>query len=510
MAKLLTTLKFGEWLPDLPPFDNPGSPNVNNCLWVDGAYAPALAFAGLGAANMARVQGAIACLDTDGDTHVYIGDAGALKEWTGTGFTTLASGFSLTDDGYWEFVPFSTASFPGIVVATDLNDAMQYMDVGSGSFTPLPGSPPKAQHIAAIGQFLMVGHTEDPVNGSAPSRVQWCGIGDPTYWGFQTLADQQNQAGQQFMDASFGPVTHISDGFQSGLIFQEQAITQAYYVGGDVIFNFNTYERKRGTRYPNACAQIGNLVYFISDDGFCVTDGQSVTPIGHGKVDSTFLAQVSQQFAERVRAAVDPIRKLIHWSYCSNGSSTGTPDSVLAYNYAEGTFTRITDPDGAALSLIFSGRSLGYTMEGLDGVNPDLDLITPSLDDPYWQGGQEIVQAFDSSNGIGALTGTALDASLDTTESTPNPGGMTYIDGVRVIATAGSGAPEPAVTVLTRNLEDADYTSNGFSARNGRTGRNDGRATGRYVRARVTLPGGANGFGQATGVDIYGSPAGEC
>ena len=33
MAKLLTTLKFGEWLPDLPAINNPGSPNVQNAGW---------------------------------------------------------------------------------------------------------------------------------------------------------------------------------------------------------------------------------------------------------------------------------------------------------------------------------------------------------------------------------------------------------------------------------------------------------------------------------------------
>jgi hypothetical protein len=33
MAKLLTSLKFGEWLPDLPAIGNPGSPNVQNAGW---------------------------------------------------------------------------------------------------------------------------------------------------------------------------------------------------------------------------------------------------------------------------------------------------------------------------------------------------------------------------------------------------------------------------------------------------------------------------------------------
>jgi len=33
MAKLLTTLKFGEWLPDVPEYDNPRSPMIVNAGW---------------------------------------------------------------------------------------------------------------------------------------------------------------------------------------------------------------------------------------------------------------------------------------------------------------------------------------------------------------------------------------------------------------------------------------------------------------------------------------------
>ncbi len=359
MAKLLTTLKFGEWLPDLPPFDNPGSPNVNNCLWINGAYGPALAFAGLGFANGNRVQGAIACLDASGDTHVYIGDATALKEWTGTGFRTLTSGFSLTDDGLLGVRAFLDGKFPGHPGGDGPERRHAVHERGRGRLRTVGG-------LAAEGAAHR-GHRPVPDGRShggsgerpgAPSRVQWCGIGNPTYWGFQTLVDQQNQAGQQFMDASFGAVTHISDGFQSGLIFQEQAITQAYYVGGDTIFNFNTYERKRGTRYPNACAQIGNVVYFISDDGFCQTDGSQVNAADRARQGGFDFPGGGEPAVcgERVRAAVDPINKLIYWGYCSSGNSTGIPDSVITYNYVEGKFTRITDPSGAALSLIFSSR----------------------------------------------------------------------------------------------------------------------------------------------------------
>jgi hypothetical protein len=508
MAKLLARLKFGEWLPDLPEQDNPGSPLVQNALWVNGAYVPAPGFSALGTSIGARCQGAYAATDANADTHVYVGTAAQLLEYTGTAFADRSgAGYTTADGGYWKFAEFSSPGFPTLLVATNLADPVQAIDVGTPAFANLAGSPPKAAAVAAVNQFVMLGNTEDPLNGLVPNRLQWCAIGDPTNWDFGTLAAQQAQAGEQFLNAVYGPVTHIADGYAYGLIFQQRAITRAYYTGGDAIFSFDTYEKQRGAYYPNSPVQLGNVVYFIAEDGFCMTDGQQVIQIGHGKVDTTFLNDISQAYADRVVGAYDPVTKLIRWCYCSAGNATGIPDKTIAYNYAEQRFMPTTQD----LSRIFSSKSFGYTMETLDGVNTDLDLVTPSLDDPFWQGGNLQVQAFDAGNNYGQLGGDPLDATLDTLESVPNPGGIIYLDGARPVLTqAVGGASAPTVQFLTRNLENSDYSATGAAAQEATTGICHARVAGRYVRARVSIPGGAGaGFGQALGVDIYGMPAGQ-
>lgn len=98
--------------------------------------------------------------------------------------------------------------------------------------------------------------------------------------------------------------------------------------------------------------QIGNLVYFIAADGIYVTDGQQMTPIGHGKVDSTVFSDLSQNYADRMRGGVDPANKLILWSYCSGGNVSGICDRVAAYNYAEGKFMPVNE----GLSLMFTTK----------------------------------------------------------------------------------------------------------------------------------------------------------
>lgn len=508
MAKILTTLKFGEWLPDLPEMDNPGSPFVQNVLWVNGAYIPAGRFVALNGSLSARCQGAGPATDAAGDTHIYAGTSTQLMEYNGTGFVDRSGGtYATPDGGYWKFAEFSSPGFPALLIATNHADPVQAINVGDAAFSVLAGAPPKAAAVAAVNQFVMLGNTEDAINGLVPNRLQWCAIGDPTHWTFGTLAAQQAQAGEQYLNAIYGPVTHISDGYAYGLIFQQRAITRAYYTGGDAIFTFDTFEKQRGAYYPNSPVQLGNVVYFIAEDGFCLTDGQQVVQIGHGKVDNSFLNDISQAYADRVVGAYDPVSKLIRWCYCSAGNATGLPDKTIAYNYAEQRFM----PTVQDLSRIFSSKSLGFTMDTLDGVNTDLDLISPSLDDPFWQGGNLQVQAFDVNNNFGQLEGDALDAVIDTMESAPNPGGLTYIDGVRPIMTASpDGTATPTVQLITRNFETDSYRTSGAAARDARTGICNLRTAARYVRARVNIPGGVTGgFGQAIGVDIYGSAAGQ-
>lgn len=354
MAKLLATLPIGEWLPDLPEFENPGSPAIQNALWISGAYSPAFGFSNLGVALPARCQGAFAALDTGGGTHIYAGTATQLLEYTGTAFAdrSAGGGYTLGDGQYWKFTEFSSPNFGNLLIATSFSDAVQSMTVGASAFAALAGSPPKAAAVASIGQFVMLGNTQDGVNGPQPYRVQWCAIANPTNWAYGTLAAQEAQAGEQYLNAVYGPVTHISDGSQFGLIFQQRGITRAYYTGDDAIFAFDTYEKQRGALFPNACVQIGNLTYFIAADGFCVTDGQQVTPIGHGKCDTTFINDVAQAYADRVLGSLDPVNKIIKWCYCSNGNSTGIPDKVIAYNYAENRFTPILQ----SLSWLFTSK----------------------------------------------------------------------------------------------------------------------------------------------------------
>lgn len=506
MAQLLRKmLPLGEYLPDQAEYMNPGAPSASNILWVDGHYIPALGFSSLGQGLGSRPQGGTVAEDSTEALHIYVGTGTALYEYVGNGFNNVGGVYTAQDAQFWKFAQFNSPSFGNLLFATDFEDAVQSITVGTGSFVnalAATGTIPKASQIATIGQFVVLGNTSDPTNGAVPYRLQWCGINNPQYWGYGTLADAQAQAGQQFMNANYGPINHISSGGVFGLVFQERAITRMYYVGGDDIFDFTgTVDLQRGCWFPNSPVQIGALVYFIAHDGFCMTDGQQMVQIGHGKVDSTFLANVSQAYADRVRGTYDPVQKLIYWSYCSAGNSTGIPDQVIAYNYAEKRFMPITQ----SLSMLFTTRSFGYTMDTLDNVNTNLDLIMPSLDSIYWEGGNVQTGAFDSSFNYGSLTGSALTATIDTTEF-DSGGDMTYFDGIRPIFTDSVGNGVATVTPKTRILENAPYTIGSPASPHPRTGICNFRATARYCRGSISI---AGGFDKLVGADVYGRDGGR-
>lgn len=507
MSELLAKIKLEEYRPDDEQYQNPGLPSITNALWVNGNYIPCLAFSSLGYTLSEQPQGAFSCTDSTDAVRIYIGGATKLQEFVGNGFTDRSgSTYTCQSGNYWKFVEFSSPTYPALVIATDLNDTPQKINPGVDStFSNVSnaggGTVPKASQVAVIYQFIVFGNTQEAVRGTVPHRLQWCAIGDPTYWAFQTITDQQKQAGEQLLSAGYGPVNHISNGPSYGIVFQERAITRMQYIGGTAVFDFTQVDLQRGCLFPNSAIQIGATVYFIAHDGFCMTDGYSVQQIGHGKIDNTFLNNVNLTYTDRVTAALDPINKLIYWSYPSSGSSTGTPDSVITYNYAEGKFS----PTTQTLTRIFPSMSFGYTMDTLDNVNTNLDLISPSLDSPYWEGGNQQIGAFDSSFNYGTLTGSALTSTFVTAETDPNEGGIFYLDGVRPIFEDSVGNCVATVTPLTRMLANGSQTVGTGSTPNSRTGICSSRVSARYVALQISL---ANGYDKMIGADIYGTPVG--
>jgi hypothetical protein len=481
---------FGEYLPDLPPTDCPGLTEALNVLPLRKFYAPYAPLLGAGDALSERPRGGIAAVDNSGNAFFYVGTETTLQArssltWADKSGATYTSGA----DDYWRFVQFDDR-----IIGTNYADDPQAIDVGdAGDFADLAltGTAPKARQIGIIGRHVLLGDTNDGTNGAVPYRLQWCRIDDPTEWPTPGTSDALlKQAGEQLMPSALGAVTGIVGNDQFGLVFQKSGISRLRYVGGDLVFEVDTYEKTHGAAYPNAIVPFGDGAFFIAADGFYYTDGATVTPIGEGKFDQHFVDSVDNQYRHRVYGAVDRLRKLIYWAYPGDSNIDGRPNRLVIFNYREGRMTRAEDQ----VECLVSGLTSGTTLEDIDDFFDSIDDVTPPLDSSFWQGGNDLLLGFDAANLLASFSGEPGTAVLDGQEVELNPGLYTYFDGIKALVNRAD-----AITVALGTRDDLadDVTYSADVAPTARTGFSDFRVEARYARCRVKV---AGNFQSAMGV----------
>ena len=470
-------------------------------------------------ATSSQYLGAISVIDSSAITHTYAGNTSQLVEITATSANNVSKAAGYNTSTYWKF-----SQLANTVYATDYADNVQSMTIGGTAFADLAGTPPKAQCIAQANQQIMLGNTNGGTYnggtaGAVPNRVWGCAIGNPTSWPDPlTNAGQAAQAFVQDMPPQYGAVQHITDGIFNVLVFQQNGISLATYAGAPTVWTFNDYEKRVGLYCPNAVVKVGEgfgaTFYFPHSSGFYKTNGYVTEPIGHNLVDKTWLADVDTGYLSHVRGSIDLQNKIITWAY----KSVAQPlvggfvvcDKVIAYNYADKRWGMAMV--GQSIDMWYSALSLPYTMEQLDSVNSNLDLIMPSLDDPFWNGGNPIVGVFGiqqiGSSGsyasyVGSLNGTPLEATLDTKVSNFNLGGRATVTAYKPIV-QGSGSTVSGYIGTQKLLEDS-VTWVGPATPETRTGKCSARADAVYHRVRLVIDG---GFTNAMGAEVEFTPSG--
>ena len=478
-------LPFGEWLPDLPDHANPGSTQAKNVFPAVNSYRP---FNGIAATSSngldARAQGGKAFKSDSGVVSIFAGDATKLYKLTSNAFVDESGGttFSFPAESYWDFVRFGE-----VVIAFNGDDVTQAWTLDSSTdFANLAGSPPVFKHAAVIGNFLVTGFQP-----TAQNKVQWSSFNDPTAW-----VEGVNQADSETLPEG-GVITGMTGG-QFGLIFQESRITRMDYRGGNVIFSFRRIEDNRGAVQGKNVIQVGNMVYFLSEDGFYVTDGSNAKPIGANKVDRFFYNDLKFALRERVRASYDHENKLVMWSYPSaTGNNSGTHnDKILIYHIASNRWSIVE----LEHEVIIDYLSPGFTLEELDdyptsGTN-DIDAITVSFDSAVFIGGLRTVGAFSTDHKLGSFNGDSLEAEIGTGETEIFPMHRSLITHVRPIVDTDS-----ATGTLSFRNRVADTASNTAASSIHATGTMPFHKSARYFKFNLTIPA-ATTWSDAQGIDI--------
>lgn len=482
-------IPIGEYRPDLPDFGNSGATVALNVIPAAASYRPLAGLDPYSAPLAARCQGAYATRDSNGVVHNFAGDATRLyllnsQVWTDVSRAT-GGPYATPVDGAWSF-----AQFGDLVIAMNGVDVPQKWQLGNSTrFEALGGAPPVARCAAIVRDFLVMGR----VSGYA-NRVQWSAIDNAEDW---TISATTQADAQDLPDG--GWVQGIVGG-EYGTILQERSIKRMTYVGAPVVFQFDEIARNRGAVADGSIATFESTTFFLDTDGlFALVDGRQVVPIGDQKVDKTFWRTVNQSHLHRINAAIDPINKLYVLSYPGQDSADGTPNRLLIYNW---TAARWSEAEIEAEIVYRSLSGASHTLDSLDSVSGSLDALGFSLDSRVWAGGMVLLSAFDRQHRLCLFTGPSLPAMIETGEAQLFPGRRALVTSVRPMVDGGA----PVVRVGTRN-RIVDPVAWGAEAGLNALGDCPLRSVGRYHRARISLPAGAE-WQHLQGLDVDARPEG--
>jgi hypothetical protein len=500
----MTVVPFGDWRPDDPAYGTEAATIARNVYpRTDRSYGPMTQWAEYSSALAARCQGGAAVIDSAGNVRVFAGDASALYvNQGGTGNfadVTRASGpYNVGADATWRILQFGND-----IIATQVADAPQVYTLGvSAQFDVLSTAAPRARHAAIIKNFLMLGGIVDAIDGERPQRLHWSGLNDPRSWPTPgTSAANAVQSDRQDIQGNGGWVQGIYGGVGAAdcIIPLEREIHRATYVGAPLIFQFDQIERARGMPAPGVAAHVGNMIFYLGQDGFYSCDGISSTPIGAARVDKWFWRNVDQTYLPRTSCAVDAINKLVHWAVPLLGDG-GKPSTLLTFNWQLGRWAYST----IETEYLMPSLTFGYTLEGLDQLSASLDALPFSLDSRAYTGNSLILGGWTANHRLAYPTGATLEAVMETGEvSGLQPHTRAYVNGAR--PHVDGGAP----TVAVGSRETPGGTVSWSTATTvGRNGIAPTRVSARYVRYRVTVPAGSS-WQHAIGIEPVSRDAGR-
>jgi hypothetical protein len=459
-----TMVPFGPWMPDEDQNIKPGYPlfwvngspvdldDAKNVVWTAGVYRPAPSPVKQGTALPSACKGASSFFWNDAN-YIFAGTATALylSADGGTTWTLVGSGYT---QPVWQFTQYGSC-----VYASNGVNPIQVLDLSqpSPTFGALSANAPAGYVLGVIRDFLVCGNiTSSPIgNTIGPNVLAWSGLAAPTTWdGENTQQARYDQSGSQSLYAQYGRVMFIAEGEEMGLVFQETGVSRVQYVGGDVVFSFYTYERKRGLVWPTAAVQEGNTVFYLSADGFYATDGSSVQPIGYGKINRFFLDDLTD--TTQVTAAIDTVHSCAVWTYPSVGSSTGWRQ--ITYNYAEGNWTH-------------ADYAVQFMFQGVSGKSLSAKAYIPL--------------AFDASNTVNGFTGAPTDCEVTTKFFRFDPSHHAMVVAVRPLTdNANTTAGVAAI-----NQDSDPFTFKGYTAPEPISRQISIRADGYAHAVNVKIPG---------------------
>lgn len=478
-------IPFGEYRPDVSALSPGSTALAKNVLpGPDGSYLPWPSAALMISPISAEIRGVISVRALDRTNYLYAATAQKIMQMAGRNWIDRGTGYSMTGSEMWSF-----AQFRDRVIAVSAENPVLWSVINSASFSPMIASVrvPRARHVAVVNrEWVVLGNVIDPVDGERPGRVWWLARGDPTKAGPDTLI----QADFEDMDAWDGEVQGIV-GFEYGVVICRRAIWRMTYEGGDVGFRFDKMVTNKGATAPGSIVSFGRLVFFWDRDGPYVFDGTAATPIGDGKIATTFVSLLNQNSRQWISSTVIPRQTVVVWALPTHRDFA---DRLLAYNWVTKQWS-FAEIEAERIFGTYSQPMFTDDPSVADAMIDGMPYASWPLDGEQFQGGVESMAMFAPDHSLRFFNGPPMEATIDTAELALAGQKRVSITKVRPMV---DGAATAMVSIGSRDTlgETERYSP---EAGLNLIGHANLFAQGRFIRARVRLP---SGFAHALGVDI--------
>jgi len=477
-------VNLGEWTPDMPSStgtESTGLADARNVFPNNVGYSPFPTPVDISPSATEDLTSVFAGKDGD-DVVVFAGgDSKLFRSYSNNGSVIIEN---ISKSGGYNTSPeaFSFEQFGKRVLACKDNNKIQQWTLSSDNtkFSDISEAP-TAKCMTIVRDFVVAGNIE---SGDKPNLVQWSDLNNEENW----TPGPQSQSDSQYL-ADGGAIQNITGG-EIGIIFLENAVYRMSYVGSPLFFQFDKISTT-GCFEGKSCIEDNGVSYFLSNDGFYQTDGNTVTGIGVNRVDEWFLKNADISKLPSLSTTVHPVYKLIIWNFADNFGKRQN----LIYHIETGRWSRsITEA-----TCVGNLATLGTSLEELSLLYPNIDTKVPaSLDSRIWVGGKYIF-AGAKNRKIVSFTGDCVDPRLETLDI--EKGYQSVVTLARPIIDNG----QANISIASRQALDDTIEFGAVSVPY--ENRNNLRSGGRYHRIRVEPVG--DNWTTAVATDIQITPSGQ-
>lgn len=467
---MLKTISLGDYSPDTPL----GASDCGNMISLPQGYRPALALSPVTPA-LTGILGAGSFRSSANDARMIAGTATNLYAYTGGAWVSILGSLTASN---WRF-----AKFGDHVICANGASPVTY-ELVAGTAAATAGSPPVSDLVATVREFVMLAGNPSYLNNLTVS-----GYNDPTNW--------SGGLNQQLSNAfpNGGAIMGLAGG-ETGLILLEHSVRRMTYVGGVVIWQFDEISENIGCMSKGSICQAGNLVFWLADQGFMMSDRNTVHPIGQEVVDRTFFGTYSRdEIRDNLRASIDPRSTEVVWSM------PGVPGAIWRFNYM---LKKWSPPARVAVLFVFPGASNSYGLEDLNALYPGgLETIPLSLDATKWAAGTPSLYVVDNTGVVSTATDATLAAWFSLQVAEIEQGKRIRVRHCRIVGDVIDGTV--SLDCRARAGDDTGIVKSGAIRADGRV---PIRANGRHIGIRVDIPAGAE-WSYILGVDLIYEMEGE-